>query len=480
MVGAVSARQFLLLVWRYRRLLAVSVVVCLSAAVVLALTKEPVYEASTQFFVSTSGTGRDVGAAYRGELFSQQRVASYAEMVSSTRLLRAVARQVPRSGGTQELQGRIRASVIPDTALIDVTAAAESPEQAKAIADAVGGQLPRFVDALERPGDSSVSPVRLSVTREAELPGSASSPGLPLYVILGLVTGLGLGMGAIALAAAFDRRVRSIEEIERIAGTPVIGIVAEDGDERGPLVLLDEPLSGRAEDYRRIRTQLLARWPRSAISSLVVRGVGGRDGRTSIAANLGLALAHGGQRVVLVDGDSRAASLSGLFGVRSHVGLSDLLMGDAAPDEVLLRSLEPRLAIVASGTPQADPSDLLASPRLPAVIAVLREHADVVIIDGPSLEDAAVASTLAPAASALLLVTRLDSTTAAQLESAAQAIGVAPERVFGVVVNRRPPRRWRRRTTSRAAARLLAAQTPPGEAGADVAAHGHSASGSRA
>jgi Mrp family chromosome partitioning ATPase len=114
------------------------------------------------------------------------------------------------------------------------------------------------------------------------------------------------------------------------------------------------------------------------------------------------------------------------------------------------------------------------------MVAALREHADVVVIDGPSLEDAAVASSLVPATSALLLVVRLDSTTRAQLKSAAQAVRLAAEREFGVIVNRRTPRRWRRRTTSRAAARLSAAPSPPAEAGADAGAHRHSASGSRA
>ena len=67
-------------------------------------------------------------------------------------------------------------------------------------------------------------------------------------------------------------------------------------------MLLDDPLSERAEDYRRIRTQLRTRWRDGEISSLVLSSAGPDDAQESIAANLAIALANGGQRVTLVDG----------------------------------------------------------------------------------------------------------------------------------------------------------------------------------
>jgi capsular polysaccharide biosynthesis protein len=443
----VPAWQSLLLVRRYWRTVAISVVVCTALAAVKALGEQPTYEARTQFFVSTSSTPTDVGASYRGELFSQQRVASYAQIVSSRELLLAVAHELQLSGGTRELRGKISASVPPDTVLIDVTARDESAAGAQAIAAAVARLLPLFIAGLETPDDALKSPVRLSVTRKPELPGSAVSPDVALYLALGLLGGLVLGLGGVALAAAFDDRIRNVDTIERIVGVPVVGSVAEGGDS---LVLVDDPLSARAEDYRRMRTHLLARWGNSTISSLVVSSAGGSDdGKTAIAANLALALAHGGQRVALVDGDARAATLSGLLGLRGRPGLTDALAGHLAPDVALTRSPEVPLSVVPAGTALPD---VLASPRLPAVIAALREHADVLIVDAPSLEHQADALRLAAGASALLLVARLNSTRAAQLQSAAQRIRPASGPVLGVVVNRGQRRRRLHRATPGASA----------------------------
>jgi capsular exopolysaccharide synthesis family protein len=422
----------------------------------------------------------DVGDSYRGELFSQQRVASYAEIVSSTELLAAVARQLRLSGGAEALQGKISASVPPDTVLVDVTVTDPSPTQAKSIADAVAAQLPSFVAALEAPGDPSASPVRVSLTREPELPADPATPDAKLYVAFGLLAGLALGLGGAALAAAFDDRIRSIETAERSAGAPVLGSVSEQAGGSGSLVLLDDPLSARAEDYRRMRTQLQARWRSPAILSLVVASVDGRDGKTAIAANLAIAFACAGQRVALVDADLREPRLSELFGLGSSVGLADVLAGDAPLEVALARFPELPLAVVGAGTPRPDPSDVL--PRFPGVIAGLREHADVVIVDAPPLEQSAGASTLAAAASGSLLVARMDSTRAARLESAARALGLASGPASGVVLNRRSRGRLRLRATTGAAVGGLAAPPAAGAAapGADAASQRRVASARRA
>ena len=326
--------------------------------------------------------------------------------------------------------------------LIDVTATGASAAGAKAIAEAVSRRLPPFIEGLETPPDASRSPVQVSVTRMPELPSAAASPDLRVWLALGLLAGLVLGLGAVAASAAFDDRIRDAGAIERIAEVPVVGSVKEEPDGQGSLVLLDDPLSASAEDYRRIRTQLRTRWRDGEISSLVLSSAGPGDAQESIAANLAIALANGGQRVALVDGKRGAPSLTARFGLGSALGLSDVLVGNVALDEVVTRIPELPLTMVPAGTPTPDPSDTLASPRMPAVIAELRRHADVALIDAPSLGSSADAAVLAAAASGLLLVVRLHSTRTAEIESAARS---ASGRLIGVVVTQRPARRWLRR-----------------------------------
>ena len=468
------APQSLLLVRRHWRLVASSVVACAALAALLALVRAPGYDSRVQFFVATPGA--DVGSAYRGELFSQQRVASYAAIVSSTELRRAVARELRLPGGARDLEGRLRASVPPDTVLIDVRARAGSPESAKAIAAAVGRQLPRLVRELEAPRTPAASPVRVAVTRAADLPGAPASPNLKLYLALGALAGLVVGLGAVALRTAFDDRVRSVEEIERILGAPVVGTVAEDEEAGASLVVLADPLSRRAEDYRRIRTRLRASSGTAAAASLVVAGAGAGERTSRIAANLAVVLARGGQRVVLVDGNLCAPRLGAYFGRSSGLGFADVLAGDVTLERVLVRSPELPLAVVGAGMPGEDRSELLASPRLPALIAELCAQADVVIVDAPPLASGAAAATLAAAAQGLLVVVRRGATRSAELEAAAQG----PGPLIGAIVNRRPHRRSRAEPFAESEAEAATAATLDADSRAELEPSRQVASGRRA
>ena len=445
--------------------MAISVVACSAIALALYVFEEPVYESDTQFFVSTSAGGGDLGSAYEGALFAQQRVASYAQIVSSTELLGAVAAEIELPGGAPALEDKLRAEIPADTVLIDITARDGSAARAKAIADAVVVQLPRFIGALESPRDPSSSAVRASVTRRPELPLSAVSPDLKWYLALGLLGGLALGIGAVAVAAGFDDRVRSVEAVERILGVPVLGSVAEDGSAGAALVLLDEPLSGRAEDYRRMRTHLDARWGSRTISAVLVTSVGPHDGKSAIAANLGIVLAHGGRRVALVDGDIRARALSELLRLHSGPGLADVLAGEVTPEAALAWSSQARLGVMGAGAQRPEAGAGAGCAGLAPVIDALREHADVVIVDAPSLAEGVDALQLAATGIATLLVTRLHSTRAAQLEHAARAIGPESGHVVGAIVNRRRPRRVipmaRRAVSALPAARSPAAGAAP-------------------
>jgi Mrp family chromosome partitioning ATPase len=287
-----------------------------------------------------------------------------------------------------------------------------------------------------------------------------------VYLALGLLGGLALAAAGVALGSVLDDRLSSAEAIERVAGAPVLGTVAEDEDDAGPPVVLEDPLSPRAEAYRRLRTQLRARWGDTALSALAVTSLGPGDAKSSVAANLAVALARGGQRVALVDANPAAPRLSDLFGLRSAPGLADALTADVTPAAALMQLPDLPLAVMGAGTTRRAALDPLTSPRLPEVIAALREHADIVILDAPPREPGA--SALAAVASAVLLVVRVDAAGAAQLESAARTLAQAPGPPLGVVVNRRAARPGTRGTADGAVA-----QAPPRAVGpaADGATH---------
>jgi polysaccharide biosynthesis transport protein len=432
-------------------LILASVVVCVGAAAAFAWTRTPIYAAKTQLFVSTGGAPDDLSQTYQGGLFSQQRVLSYADIVSSPAVAQAVVEQLDLPETVQQLQSEIDASVPLNTVLINVTVKDRSPQRAKAIADAVGEQFPRFVSTLEAPQAGRSSPVKVSVTSEAQLPTAPVSPRKVFYLMFGALFGLALGVGGAVLREALDDRIRDEDDAAAIVGAPVLGSIAEDPDvKRRPLIVADDPASVRAEAYRRLRTNLRVLSVDRGAHSLVISSAVASEGKTLIVANLGVAFAQAGYRVILVDADLRQPKLAEVLGLSSTVGLTDVLV-DMTPVEVALQTWRhgfPLEVLVSGSQPPPNPSELLSSERFASVLGLLTNRVDVVILDAPALLPVTDAAILARVTSGMILVTRAASTRTDQLETATQSLRAVDEQALGVVLNRVPLRRaWARRSS---------------------------------
>jgi receptor protein-tyrosine kinase len=182
-------------------LIVVGVALCTGAAAALAWSRTPIYAAQSQLFVSTRPSS-DLSETYAGGLFSQQRVRSYVELISAPRVTAAVINRLRLPYNVEELQPRIRASIPRDTVLIDITVEDASPQRAKAIADALGVEFPRFIAELETPADGRAPPVGVSVAQPSQLPSAPISPNKLLYLLLGAQLGLLLGVGGAVFREA--------------------------------------------------------------------------------------------------------------------------------------------------------------------------------------------------------------------------------------------------------------------------------------
>jgi succinoglycan biosynthesis transport protein ExoP len=424
-------------------LVVISVLVCMAAAGGLAWTRTSIYAAKTQMFVSTSGVPADLSQTYQGGLFSQQRVRSYAKVMSSATVAQAVIDELHLSESVQDVQGKIRASVPTDSVLIDVTVKDESPRRAKAIADAVGHRFPTLVNTLERPQRGQSSPVTVTVTSPPRLPTDPVSPRKPLYLAFGLLLGLVVGVGGAVVRDILDRRIRSDDDAGTIAGAPVLGRIAEDPDaEKRPLIAVHDPFSVGAEAYRQLRTNLRVLNVDHRLRSFVVSSAVASEGKTLVVANLGVAFAQAGHRVALVDADLRRPKLADVLGLDSTVGLTNLLVADLPLGEALRTHPSLPLDVLASGPPPPNPSELLASERFASVLQGLTERFEVVILDAPALLPVTDAAILAQLVSGVILVTRAASTRTDELEAAAQSLRAVDKQVLGVVLNRLPAHGW--------------------------------------
>jgi succinoglycan biosynthesis transport protein ExoP len=425
-------------------LFAAIVLACVAGAAALAWTRTPTYAAHTQFFVSAGGVPSDPSQTYQGGLFSQQRALSYAKIVSSPPVVQTAIDQLGLHRSVQDIENEISASVPADTVLINVTVEDHSAHTAKAVADALGQRFPEFVNGLEAPSRGKASPVKVSVTSPAREPTSPESPRKPLYLALGVLLGLILGTGAVVVRDLLDNRLRDEHDVATLAGAPVLGrIIEQRKAKKRPLVMVNEPSSPEAEAYRQLRTNLRALSVDHDLRSFVVSSAVESEGKTLVVANLAVAFAQAGHRVVAVDADLRSPRLAEVFGFESSLGLSNALTGNFPVESLLQRYPGLPLEVMPSGREPANPSELLGSQRFATLLQTLTDRFEVILFDAPALLPVTDAAILAQLTSGVILVTRSATTRMSQLETAAETLRAVDKQPLGVVLNRLPARNGR-------------------------------------
>ncbi|MDP9431464.1 MAG: polysaccharide biosynthesis tyrosine autokinase [Actinomycetota bacterium] len=417
---------------------------CTGAAAGVTFTTPPVYESHTELFVSTSEQG-DVSQAYQGGLFSQQRVKSYAQLVSSPLVTQRVIDRLELQTTPDALRQSITASAPIDTVLIQVAVRDREPERARNIARVLGREFIRVVDDLETPEGSEYAPVKVTIVKPAQVSSLPVAPNIPLQLTLGVLLGVALGVGAAMLLTTLDTSIRTVDDVTAHADVAVIGSVSDDPRAaRRPLVVQDEEWSARAEAYRQLRTNVRFASIDRTLRSLVISSAVAGEGKTTTAANLAITLAQSGQSVIVVDADLRRPAMTSLLGLNPAVGLTNVLVDSVAISEAL-QEWQPGLPLraLASGPTPPNPSELLGSRRMGEVLAQLTAIADVVIFDTPPLLPVTDAAVLAAGTDGVLLVSRSGRVKRAQLASSVLAVRGVGANLLGVVLNGVPRQRGR-------------------------------------
>ena len=162
------------------------------------------------------------------------------------------------------------------------------------------------------------------------------------------------------------------------------------------VVTLRFPNSVIAEQYRMLRTSLKAQLEKEGARVILVSSSIHSEGKTITASNLAVSLAEDGQtKVALIDADLRRGKLAEYLGFgKNREGLSDFLVHDLHPKQVMVRNSMPNLAVMPRGKIAKRPSDLVSSNKFHWLLAELRSHFDYVIVDAPPIMSVADAGIL--------------------------------------------------------------------------------------
>ena len=307
-----------------------------------------------------------------------------------------------------------------------------------------------------------------SVMDAAELPGSPAEPNVPISLAFATVLGLVVGVGLTLVLENVDTSFKTPEDVRRSLRLPTLGVVPDFGlsarkvraipylhrgrtsvPARRDLVGVKRVTSLPAEAYRSIRTSILFMNPAAPPRTLLVTSSQPREGKTATTVNLAISLAHLGNRVVVIDADMRQPRCHRALGIAQGPGLAEVLRGKVDLEDALVhvcldgegtdaRAAEGAhagLYLLQSGLPPGDPTELLASARMREVLAKLREHFDMVLVDSPPVFPITDSAILSPVVDGVVLVVRGHQTDRRVIAEALERLRMMKAQVVGVVLN---------------------------------------------
>lgn len=323
----------------------------------------------------------------------------------------------------------------------------------KVLADLVARQSQ--TETSDRLKDTQASNIR--VVDKAEVPKRPVRPKKLLNLALGIFLGLGVGIGAAVLLDHLDSTIKTEQDIERFSGLPILGNIpfflplrAVREEEKAPetgaptagtdLASHVDPRSPFAEACKNLRTSLLLASPEHPPKLILVTSCQPGDGKSTVALNLGIVLTQLGRRVMIVDADLRKPRLHRALDLENRAGLASVLTGNAALEEVVIETLVPGLDAVTSGPIPPNPSELLDSPSLIALVERLRVDSryDHLIFDSPPAVQVTDSVILAARMDASIIVVRSGVTERESLAAGAQRLRQARGRVVAAVLNAVP------------------------------------------
>ncbi len=324
---------------------------------------------------------------------------------------------------------------------------------------------------------------RILVAEEAEdveiiepalLPTRPIKPSVSFNIIIGILSGLLVGLILAFVTESFDTSIGRIDDIEELIKVPVLGIIPnttlektgrryferlrkkpkieEGGISQERLVVLFEPSSIAAEAYKTLRTNLDLTGLKKFGNCIVITSSAPQEGKTQTLCNLAIAFAQSGQKTLIVGSDFRKPVIYKLFGLPRSPGLSEVLIGNIpwedainTTTDMLLGKLEydkiiktkgiENLHIMTCGEHTPTPSELLSFTEMSALIQELKQNYDLVLFDSAPTLPVTDSAILGAKADGAILVYQAGKTSRNALIRSKIQLANINVKILGIVIN---------------------------------------------
>lgn len=393
----------------------------------------PMYVSSATVWVPTTSAAVD-GASTGDVMMGERLKNTYAALATSRPVLAQVSSlvDVPRS----ELRELVKVDFEPMSELMYVEAKHENPQLAADIATTVAQSVIEQARRTKAGRD-----LRVSLFAPAGVPDAPTWLGFfstpfwrEINIAIGLLVGIIAGIGLAFLFEYLDTTLYTKEQIESVTRLTTLGEIPVVGKSLQNTMLNGHSLHGEA--FRYLRTSLYLFDSQTQPKTLLITSAMPREGKSTIVANLAVAIAQSQRKVIVVDADLRLPTQHEIFHVPNQVGLTSVLRQEVAVLDALQESSIPGVRVMTSGPSVTNPGQLLDSPQVRSLIEGLQEQADLVLFDTPALLAVSDAVVLAPMVDGVVLVVGRAQTQQEALQTARQHLAGVSAKLMGVVVNR--------------------------------------------
>jgi capsular exopolysaccharide synthesis family protein len=477
--GASTFVDFLRVARRRKLIILVAVVLVPVAAVIHAVRQPDVYSSSAQVLLTPQTAAvRYAGGPSMSPEDPVRYAATQTFLARSPSVAKGVVERAHVSGLTVEsFLGTSGVAAASDANLLTFSARSGEPNIAQRLADLYASEFTRYRRGLDtRALTSAIAELKLRMRRlgpnEQTLkpqlfdkiqslqttealqrqstyvarpagPAAKVQPRPKRDALLGLGLGIVLALGLAYLREALDTRLRTADDIAQRLGLPALAHLPTPPKRlraADRLVMLDEPYTPAGEMYRMLRTSIdLANLDRHARTLMITSAIAG-EGKTTTAANLGVALAAAGRRSILVDLDLRRPTVHRFFGLKGRPGLTDVALDDVALQDAVARidlvgvHSGGSLSVLPSGPIPPDPGEFVGTSVVGQLLRELADQYDVVLIDTPPVLHAVEAMTLSTHVDAMLIVTRLATARRGTLTELQRMLDRTPAAKLGFIL----------------------------------------------
>lgn len=334
----------------------------------------------------------------------------------------------------------ISVSSVTDTSAVNIVTTTKDPYVAAAVCNDLTKVAPQYVtDAV---GVGSINTIDTAKVYDTPV-----SPNNKKNAALGMFGAFALAAFIIILIDFFDNTVKDSDMLAERFKKAIIGEIQEfgpdkkkkrkkDQNENDHVKLTDKDVPFFVvESYKSIRTNVTFSLSTVEKKVFAISSPNPGEGKSTTAANIAIALAQGGNRVLLIDADMRKAVQHKVFGLKNKTGLSSAISKMKKVEECIQKKVMDNLDVMTAGPVPPNPSELLASTNMTAILDSLSKEYSMIIIDTPPVNVVTDAMELAPNISGIIMVAMYRRTTDEDMEDAVKKIDFAKMNLFGFILN---------------------------------------------